>query len=96
MKKLFVSLVMLAIITSGSVVFAQEKAKACDKQKTECTKSCTKSDEKKCCKDDEKKCCKQDDEKKCCKNKTGAADDKKCCSEKATKKKVEKKSSGKK
>ena len=91
MKKLFVSLVMLAVFTSGSVVLAQQDTKACDKQKTECTKSCAKSDDKKCCKQDSKECCKdkkEGDAKQCCSDKK--ADEKK------TAKKAVKKSSGKK
>ena len=93
MKKLFVSLLMLAVVAGSSAVFAQQETKACDKQKTECAKSCDKQ-KTECAKADDKKCCKEDS-KDCCKNKKDG-DATKCCSEKKTEKKTEKKSSGKK
>ncbi|MCL1943106.1 MAG: hypothetical protein FWF54_06110 [Candidatus Azobacteroides sp.] len=68
MKKVLVSIMLVAAIALSGTISAQDTGKKCtaDKQKTECTKD--KKDKKECCSKDKKNkkadCCKKSE--KCC------------------------------
>jgi len=79
MKKVILSVLMSIALTASFSVMAQDTVKKDNKdakQKTECTKTCTK-DKKECDKAETKACCTKDKE---CTKKEAKAETKTCCS----------------
>ncbi len=80
MKKLFVSMMAVALMLASANVMAQDSKKDDSKAKTECCKSKSDADKKECSKKDadKKECSKKDAEKKECTKKDEQK--KGCCS----------------